>query len=310
MTLETFAEEMKVRVQKKMGSNYQVDYNWLWENNGRRRCNLTIRRNGANISPAARLEGRFEMLGNQISDEALEKTAREIIRECSEAPVNELAIRIRDHILDYEFCKGRIFFKLVNTSMNQELLKDYSNLPFLDLSVLFYLMVGGEEISEPILVSENLRKAWGVTVDELYRQALENGPEKMSAVFTEMNQMFAFLMMLRPESLSEMLKSMPKVEQMKKGTLYCLTNQKNMYGAALILYPGVLKECAEKCKTDMILFPCSVHEVLLMSVDEDKSVDELTQIVRNSNQEAVREDEVLSDHIYRYDYRTDRLFIV
>lgn len=249
------------------------------------------------------------MLRDQVSDEELERAAREIIRECSEAPVNEPAIRVRDHILDYEFCSDRIFCKLVNTDMNQELLKDYSNLPFLDLSILFYLMIGEEEISEPILVSENLRKIWGVTANELYQQALENGPEKMPAVFTEMDQKFAFLMMLRPEALSEMLKSMPKVGRMKKNTLYCLTNRENMYGAAVIQYPGVLKECAGKCKTDMILFPSSVHEVLLMPVDENNRVAELTQMVRNINKEMVREDEVLSDHIYHYDYQTGQLLI-
>ena len=59
----------------------------------------------------------------------------------------------------------------------------------------------------------------------------------------------------------------------------------------------------------MIIFPCSVHEMLLMPFDGGDDLDHLTKTVREVNQVAVEEDEVLSDHIYRYDYRTDQLLI-
>lgn len=102
---------------------------------------------------------------------------------------------------------------------------------------------------------------------------------------------------------------MPKVEKMKRNTLYCLTNRSGRYGAAAIQYPGMLKECAEKCGMDMVVFPCSVHEMLFMPLGEGDSLDDFTELVRGINQSELEEDEVLSDHVYRYDYKSGRLLI-
>lgn len=311
MTLETFAEEMKIRIQKKMGNDYEVTIDWFREMNGRKNGKLTIEEIGTNLSPAVKLDRHFEMVDEETLEMDLEKAAEEIIRECSKPiPMKQLITETREHITDYELCKDKLLFKLVNTSLNQELLEDYSYLPFLDLSILFYLMVGEENgMNATILVTENLRKAWGVSVEELYQQALKNGPEKMPAVFTEMNRLIISMMIATEESPVEVIVSLAKVEKMKKNTLYCLTNRLNKHGAAVILYPGMLKECAEKCGMDMIIFPCSVHEMLLMPFDDGDDLDYLTQTVREVNQIAVEEDEVLSDHIYRYDYQTDQLLI-
>ena len=305
MTLEIFGQEMKDRIQKKMGNGYEIDLDWFWENNGRKNGKVTIRRAGTNICPAARLDRHFEMLEESVSEMDLEKAAEEIIRECSRPiPMKESVTEMGLRITDYEFCKDRLLFKLVNTDWNQELLKENSHVPFLDLSVLFYLMVGEEEgMSATLLVSENLRKIWGVTAEELYLQALQNTPEKMPPVFVEMNAWTFTRMMLEPESLPEM----PEATKMERNTLYCLTNRSGKYGAAAIQYPGVLKECAEKCGMDMVVFPSSVHEILLMPLGEGDSLDDFTEWVREINQSKLEEDEVLSDHVYRYDYKTGRL---
>ncbi len=307
MTLEILGQEMKDRIQKKMGNDYEVDLDWFWENNGRKNGRLTIREAGTNICLAARLDRYFEMLEESVSEMDLEKAVEEVIRECSrsipmKASVTEMGLRITD----YEFCKDRLLFKLVNTNWNQELLKECSHVPFLDLSVLFYLVVGEDEgMSATLLVNENLRKVWGVTAEELYQQALQNTPEKMPPVFIEMNAWTVTKMLAEPGRLPEM----PKVEKMKRNTLYCLTNRSGRYGAAAIQYPGMLKECAEKCGMDMVVFPCSVHEMLFMPLGEGDSLDDFTELVRGINQSELEEDEVLSDHVYRYDYKSGRLLI-
>ena len=179
MTLEIFGQKMKDRIQKKMGNDYEVDLDWFWENNGRKNGRLTIREAGTNICLAARLDRYFEMLEESVSEMDLEKAVEEVIRECSRSiPMKESVTEMGLRITDYEFCKDRLLFKLVNTNWNQELLKEYSHVPFLDLSVLFYLMVGEDEgMSATLLVNENLRKVWGVTAEELYQQALQNTPE-------------------------------------------------------------------------------------------------------------------------------------
>lgn len=116
MTLEIFGQEMKDRIQKKMGNGYEIDLDWSWENNGRKNGKVTIRKAGTNICPAARLDRHFEMLKKSVSEMDLEKAVEEIIRECSRPiPMKQSVTEMGLRITDYEFCKDRLFFKLVNT---------------------------------------------------------------------------------------------------------------------------------------------------------------------------------------------------
>ena len=96
-------------------------------------------------------------------------------------------------------------------------------------------------------------------------------------------------------------------EVMKEGALYCLTNRLSSYGAAAILYPGLLKEYARRCGRNLLILPSSVHEVLLMVMGDENRTGELTEMVRNINRTVVRKDEVLSDHIYIYDQGKDEI---
>jgi hypothetical protein len=81
--------------------------------------------------------------------------------------------------------------------------------------------------------------------------------------------------------------------------LYLLTNESALYGAAVILYPGILQEAADYMESDFFVLPSSVHEVILLP-DNGEEPESLLQIVSDINHTQVEEEEILIDAVYKY----------
>lgn len=89
-----------------------------------------------------------------------------------------------------------------------------------------------------------------------------------------------------------------------------LSNERRIHGAVCMLYPGVLKEMADRIGGDFFIIPSSVHEVILLP-DADKGLNEgLKQLIREVNSTQVAPEEVLSDTLYRYDRAEGRVMMV
>lgn len=55
------------------------------------------------------------------------------------------------------------------------------------------------------------------------------------------------------------------------------------YGACCILYPKVLEQLAERVDGDYYLIPSSVHEFILLPVDQGRSAEELKEMIVEVN---------------------------
>ena len=91
--------------------------------------------------------------------------------------------------------------------------------------------------------------------------------------------------------MTENLSGCPDVE--------VLTNEASFYGASLMLYPSVLAETAERSGKDLVIIPSSVHELLLMPLDESTDIASLDEIIRSVNDTLLPE-EILSSHVYLF----------
>lgn len=88
---------------------------------------------------------------------------------------------------------------------------------------------------------------------------------------------------------------------------YVLSNTEKFHGATAILYPGLLQEIGEATKSNFFLLPSSLHEVILMKDNGEMSAEELQRMVMQINRTEVKPEEVLSDEVYCYDYREQKL---
>lgn len=90
-------------------------------------------------------------------------------------------------------------------------------------------------------------------------------------------------------------------------TMYVLTNDTKVNGAAAILNDNIRQEIAEKVG-DFYMLPSSIHETLIIPKDAGMEFKELEKMVQEVNQTQVAPGERLSDHVYEYDAKEHELF--
>ena len=83
-------------------------------------------------------------------------------------------------------------------------------------------------------------------------------------------------------------------------TMWVISNEKGINGAASMLYENELHELAENLESDLYILPSSVHEVLAVST-ELTDPEELAQMVAEVNMQKVALEERLSNQVYHYD---------
>ena len=85
-----------------------------------------------------------------------------------------------------------------------------------------------------------------------------------------------------------------------------VTNQRNVFGATSIFYPGCLEEVSDRVGGDMFIIPSSIHEVLCLPYDSADPKD-LRKMLYQANNEVVPEQDVLSYNIYQYSAKSRQL---
>lgn len=221
---------------------------------------------------------------------------------------------------DYEWAKHILRCRLVNTALNRDVLDGMPNIPFHDLSITFYLDLDGNQ-GLTVNVTDSLLAAWDISIDKLFADVVANmqagSPARLQSMFEVMAEVETIAQM---EEMGCSLQEMTELEEdlaegMKKAAedagiqpLYRLSN-KAVYGAAVILYPGVLETCAEAIGGDYYLIPSSIHEFLLSPVTY-MGPDELRDLIQNVNRTTLPPEDVLSDHAYLYSVAQKKIIMV
>lgn len=73
-------------------------------------------------------------------------------------------------------------------------------------------------------------------------------------------------------------------------TVFVITNENNLYGAAGLLFKDVLETAARKAGGDFYLIPSSIHECLIMPIRDQEDRKRLKGILRQVNEEIVDPD--------------------
>lgn len=286
MTLEQFIEliysEMKEQMEDK-----NIIIQPVLKNNGNVYHGLIIHDSVHNLSPTIYIEPYYYQYQNGTAFEDIIANMMETYLE--NVPTKDFDI---SNFKDFKKAQTRIVMKLVNTEQNKALLKDIPHRAFLDLSIIYSVVVCdfmGEFGS--ILIHNQHMEYWGITEEELYEIAQENTPK------------------LLPHSLTDIKIILDKVDNSisqywECNNMYVLTNQLRINGAACIVYPKLLRKISDYLEDNLIIIPSSVHEVMIIPkqrLENVYSMKELNSIVREVNETELRNDEVLSNHVYYFD---------
>lgn len=209
---------------------------------------------------------------------------------------------------NYETVKDYLTVQLVNTKANRCQLSDVPHREMADLSLIPVLRVAMPEAegNGSIRVTQELLSKWGVSEQELYRQAWENMDRDQAPVLQSMRTVAEEIEM-GTASDENLLAGTETAALDPEEMLYVLSNKERTYGAAVLACPGVLEKVSRLFPEGFYILPSSLHEVLIVPEDKGFSQRELGQVVRDVNREAVAKEEVLSDHIYRYDRERQKI---
>lgn len=208
---------------------------------------------------------------------------------------------------DYEQVKDRLYLIVLNQD-NQEYLKEtvHQDIPETNLTAVIRVLCGEmkDQSIGSFAVKESLLSMWDRTKEQVYEQALANTerffPARLMNVM-DVIQNLALQVDERKEEGENSIKNLLPYEQ------YVLSNTEKFHGATAILYPGLLQEIGEATKSSFFLLPSSLHEVILMKDNGEMSAEELQRMVMQINRTEVKPEEVLSDEVYCYDYREQKL---
>ena len=138
-------------------------------------------------------------------------------------------------------------------------------------------------------VTNNLFENYNISKEEMHEKAFDNMhisyPAKVESIVEQLANV------LPPEEIETMRDGIP---------LYVVSNEKGMNGAVEILDPHTMDLIKETLgNQEYLAIPSSVHEFLIMPMDESGSFREMAAMIQEVNQTAVSKEEIFSDHPYR-----------
>lgn len=296
MLYEEFVTTVQSKLKMRLGTSYHVTIQKVPKNNGTMLDGLCITKPGQKVSPTIYLNSFYERWKSGTAMTCILEELINIYSEESSIPQLDSGL-----LHDFKNLRDKVAFKLVHTASNREMLKDLPSIPFLDLSLIFYLYLNENEYGHMTATIHNSHmKSWGVTPNELYRLAMKNTPRLLPAELKSMEEVIRELCAIQMDDdfIRQLIREQAQVEE--PTPLYVLSNTCGVNGACAMLYESALKNFADLLEQDLLILPSSIHEVLLLPYAEDICMEDLFQMVRHVNQTEVPVEDRLSDEVYRY----------
>lgn len=297
-----FGEKIKRSLELRMGERYAIKLQEVRKNNGVTLLGVMVNDANKNIAPTIYLDELYKEWKKGCPIEEIVDLLEHNVMQGM--PRKQIDV---EFFADFEKVKDKICYKLVNGERNKELLKDIPSLPFLDLAICFFYPFYHEEIGNGcILIKNDHLERWGVSVKDIWKVAEINTKLTYPQQCCPMEEML--LELTRKEA-----RIWPPLPEKNKGGSFAmkvLTNHQRIFGAAVILYHKYLEELAERIGGNFFLLPSSIHEMILLPEKGEVESGFLEKLVRESNENAVEEQEYLSDHVYFFDRKKKKVEIV
>ena len=303
-----FKKLITEEVWKIKADNLEVILREMTKNNGTIHSALEFREQGEVVSVLVYLAPYFEDYTAGVS---LKELAEDIYSSYQENKKHGRIFESSIWCNDYETVPDKVIYKLINYHQNREFLEEIPHIRLCDLAIIFCLLVeqSGDSLATAVIYNGHM-ESWGMDTQMLMELAKKNTKRLLPAKIRNMSEVIQGIAMeyvgkdTEKTALDEMLSTQNDIP------LYVLSNDINTNGAIAMLYEGILKDFAAVLEHDLIILPSSIHEVLLVVYEEELCMEELKEMVRHVNQTEVAKEEILSDNVYIYSRKTDKISIV
>ena len=210
-------------------------------------------------------------------------------------------------LTQYEEAKKHLFMRVSNIEENLQVLDNVPYVERADLAITFHITVEENEAGRAsAIVTNNMMENFGVTRNQLYKDALENSsfiaPVMIDNLGEVVGRMEIEEMEARGASEEEIRKAEERIYvESQYNPMFVVTNETLLYGGSAIFYPGVMDQLGEVLNGDFFILLSSVHETLVVPDDGRISCHELKAMVMDINEKEVAPEDRLTDEVYHYD---------
>lgn len=294
MKYDNFCESLLEALREEFGEEYSLELREVMKNNDQKLEGFVILNEKYSVSPTFYLKNLYEEYQN---GESLSGIVEEI---CNLYQMTMKKNQYASLDFSYDNCRDRVVFRLVSKERNKEILNEIPHIPFLDLEIVFYIVIENTKSGlSSVRITNQMLEYWKKTPHDLYCLAIKN-TERLFPVRIE--PMIDIMMeMVGNKKESGLYDYLEENENCFEDKVFVITNESGLNGAASIIYGNTLQKAGEILEGDFYLLPSSIHEVLVLSVNTSIDYEQLKQMVCAVNEECVSAEEVLSDQVYFYD---------
>lgn len=274
MDKKKFMENLIVLLKESLGDGVTITCERIEKSNNLSYEGLVIKKKAEWISPVIRIENCYE---DYVSGISLPEIVKSIVIEYKKTLSDMPFLNVKD-LANYEKIKDRLYLQVVNCEWNKEYLEHKYYVPFLDLAVVFYVDIQidykDSKKHQGIAITEEFFKAWKVSADTIWEQALEN---------------------LKKESMYQVLPIMDDGDSLL--TFYDVYDRNQ--GALALIQAELLSETKEKLKEPFYILPSSFYDVMIVPESRADTEDKMKEMLLESNDD-LPEEYLLSNNIYYY----------
>ena len=206
-----------------------------------------------------------------------------------------------------EDIRERLFAEVYNAAKMKDMLKEVVYECREDLVIVYRLSGFDEQFKRDCkLVTNEQLSYWGVNAETLKLDAWANTKAKFPPVLWELGTGGT---VDRSINYLEMAGMLPKKDT-SGCDMFVLTNGMNYVGAVYMFDEETMIKVAEKMGANLILLPSSVDEVIICSEEAGLNLRKVKDRVKAINRTMLKETNILSGEIYRYDKDSHVLSIV
>ena len=326
MKYELFTEELTECIINMAEPGEEVTVRKILKNNDTAFDSVTVKQPGCNMTPTLYFQDLKRSFDEGMQMDELARSVLSFSRTGSGVwPAEDFDPG------DYSYFRDKVMFRLVSSDRNRQYLRHRPHRGRLDLEIVYYYQcrIGKESMGTISVGDEDLNR-WGISEEDIYRDALRNTPILNPPVICPITDLLnSFLdpeegtdphtpvrdtdpeestdphVPVRdtdPDEGDEI--EVPVYEPDLYGNtpvpLLVLTNESKYCGAACMLYEGLLRNLSDEIRSDLFIIPSSIHEVLLLPDEGEFSEEELSALVCEINAHFINPSEILSDHVYRF----------
>ena len=280
---DRFYKEMRKSLMARETEEMKITFRRVTKNNRKDLHAVLLEVPGSAAIPTFYLEDLYDAYENGT---AADDIADSLIRFARQNKLGTIPGNI--DIEDYEETKKNLGLCVLGIERNREYLSDMVFEEHEDLALVPMIFTNDKSHGPGhIKVRKDFLELWNVTEEEVMREAMENSPKLLPLTFRQLNDTGDH----DPGEVCE---------------LFVISNAYFAGGAAVAFYPRVLECIGSALGRDLFVLPSSINEMIVVT-DTGQDPENLLSIVREVNRTQVAPEEVLSDAVYYYDRKTDKL---